>query len=263
MPTTPPLRSRGRCQVWAAEPGARPLRLRRVRPAPPRQVRPTPSLGATFSCVPASAIRRSAPRPAGGLPGPGRVAEPCWASRDRVGRQLRRRTRQKPEKGGLRGPGRLQVLSRGEAAPEGAGLQGACAALPAPARDTPATVAGSGPGARRGPQLMALLCEPRRGRALLALLASLLLSGAQALSRDLDVHGEGQERESGSGGLGEAAAEVGYSVRRGSLRVVRAGSGAGPAGKVRDTSEHTSAEAEGLAKCPLEKEGGREGDEVY
>lgn len=35
---------------------------------------------------------------------------------------------------------------------------------------------------------MAQLCEPRRGRALLALLASLLLSGAQAASRDLDVH---------------------------------------------------------------------------
>lgn len=35
---------------------------------------------------------------------------------------------------------------------------------------------------------MAQQCEPRRGRALLALLASLLLSGAQAVSRDLDVH---------------------------------------------------------------------------
>lgn len=38
------------------------------------------------------------------------------------------------------------------------------------------------------PQVMAQLCEPRRGRVLLALLASLLLSGAQAVSRDLDVH---------------------------------------------------------------------------
>lgn len=35
---------------------------------------------------------------------------------------------------------------------------------------------------------MAQLCEPRRGRVLLALLASLLLSGAQGASRDLDVH---------------------------------------------------------------------------
>ncbi|GAB1291842.1 Kunitz-type protease inhibitor 2 [Apodemus speciosus] len=35
---------------------------------------------------------------------------------------------------------------------------------------------------------MAQLCEPRRSRALLALLASLLLSGAQAASRDLGVH---------------------------------------------------------------------------
>lgn len=35
---------------------------------------------------------------------------------------------------------------------------------------------------------MAQLCDPRQGRALLVLLASLLLSGAQAASRDLDVH---------------------------------------------------------------------------
>ncbi|KAL6078867.1 hypothetical protein STEG23_020309 [Scotinomys teguina] len=35
---------------------------------------------------------------------------------------------------------------------------------------------------------MAQLCGPRRGRALLALLASLLLSGAEAAGRDLDVH---------------------------------------------------------------------------
>lgn len=48
---------------------------------------------------------------------------------------------------------------------------------------------------------MAQLCGPRRGRALLALLASLLLSGAEAAGGDLDVHGEGragiQERGSG------------------------------------------------------------------
>lgn len=76
---------------------------------------------------------------------------------------------------------------------------------------------------------MAQQCEPRRGRALLALLASLLLSGAQAVSRDLDVHGEGQEGDREQG-IGEAAAEVGYSVRTGSLGVVRVGSGARPAG---------------------------------
>ncbi|EDL24072.1 kunitz-type protease inhibitor 2 isoform a precursor [Mus musculus] len=35
---------------------------------------------------------------------------------------------------------------------------------------------------------MAQLCELRRGRALLALVASLLLSGAQVASRELDVH---------------------------------------------------------------------------
>lgn len=35
---------------------------------------------------------------------------------------------------------------------------------------------------------MAQLCGPRRGRALLALLASLLLSGAEAAGGDLDVH---------------------------------------------------------------------------
>lgn len=38
---------------------------------------------------------------------------------------------------------------------------------------------------------MAQLCGQRRGRALLALLASLLLSGAEAADRDLDFHGEG------------------------------------------------------------------------
>lgn len=49
---------------------------------------------------------------------------------------------------------------------------------------------------------MAQPSEPRRGRALLALLASLLLSGAQAVSRDLDVHGEGQEGDPGAGARG-------------------------------------------------------------
>lgn len=49
---------------------------------------------------------------------------------------------------------------------------------------------------------MAQLCEPRRGRALLALLASLLLSGAQAASRDLDVYGEGQAGDPGAGARG-------------------------------------------------------------
>lgn len=38
---------------------------------------------------------------------------------------------------------------------------------------------------------MAQLCGQRRGRVLLALLASLLLSGAEAADRDLDFHGEG------------------------------------------------------------------------
>lgn len=49
---------------------------------------------------------------------------------------------------------------------------------------------------------MAQPSEPRRGRALLALLASLLLSGAQAVSRDLDVHGEGQEGDPRAGARG-------------------------------------------------------------
>lgn len=35
---------------------------------------------------------------------------------------------------------------------------------------------------------MAQLCEPRRSWALLALLASLLLSGAQAAGKDLDIY---------------------------------------------------------------------------
>lgn len=68
---------------------------------------------------------------------------------------------------------------------------------------------------------MAQLCEPRRSWALLALLASLLLSGAQAAGKDLDIYGEGQ-----AGVQEETAAEgdkVG-SVRKGiggSLEMVK------------------------------------------
>lgn len=149
MPTTPPPTSRGRSQVRAAEPGAGPPRLRRVRPAPPRQVRPTPRLGATFSCVPASAIRRSAPRPGGGLPGLGRVAECCWASRDRVGRQLRRRTRQKPAKGASGDPGASKSYSGAQ--PHLTARACSARARPFPhllARPSP-TASGSRPGAAR------------------------------------------------------------------------------------------------------------------
>lgn len=169
--------------------------------APPRQVRPTPCLGANFSCVPASAILRSAPPTGGGLPSLGRVAECCRASRDRVGRQLRRRTRQKPEKGASGNPG----ASKSSCGAKPHLSSRACSARARPwafphllAR--PSTAGGSTTGARRGQQVMAQLCEPRRGRVLLALLASLLLSGAQAASRNLDVHGEGQAGGSGSRG---------------------------------------------------------------
>lgn len=52
---------------------------------------------------------------------------------------------------------------------------------------------------------MAQLCGQRRGRALLVLLASLLLSGAEAAGRELDFHGEGTAgipEEGGGGGRG-------------------------------------------------------------
>lgn len=95
----------------------------------------------------------------------------------------------KARKRGFREPGRLEVLCG--AKPHLSSQ--ACSARARPwafahllAR--PSTAGSSTTGARRGQQIMAQLCEPRRGRALLALLASLLLSGAQAASRDLDVH---------------------------------------------------------------------------
>lgn len=81
----------------------------------------------------------------------------------------------------------------GAAAPELAGLQSACAAegFPHLLVRVPQTAGGSRPGARRGQQVMAQLCGQRRGRALLALLALLLFSGAEAAGKDLDFHGEG------------------------------------------------------------------------
>lgn len=62
------------------------------------------------------------------LPG---VQGPCWEA-------TKASHAPKARKRGFREPGRLEVLLRGEAAPELAGLQCACAALgfPAPARET-------------------------------------------------------------------------------------------------------------------------------
>lgn len=54
---------------------------------------------------------------------------------------------------------------------------------------------------------MAQLCGQRRGRALLVLLASLLLSGAEAAGRELDFHGEG------TAGIPEEGVEEAAAVR--------------------------------------------------
>lgn len=61
-----------------------------------------------------------------------RVQGPCWEA-------TKASHAPKARKKGFRGPGRLEVLLRGEAAPEPADLQCACAAVgfPAPARETP------------------------------------------------------------------------------------------------------------------------------
>lgn len=113
------------------------------------------------------------------LPG---VQGPCWEA-------TKASHAPKARKRGFREPGRLEVLC-------GAKPHLSSRAYSARARPwafphllaRPSTAGGSTTGARRGQQVMAQLCEPRWGRALLALLASLLLSGAQAASRDLDVH---------------------------------------------------------------------------
>lgn len=114
-------------------------------------------------------------------------------SRDRVGRQLRRRTRQKPEKRASGDPGASKSYSgaKPHLSPRTCSARARPWAFPhllaRPHPHTP-TAGGSRPGARRWQQVMAQLCELRRGRALLALVASLLLSGAQVASRELDVH---------------------------------------------------------------------------
>ncbi|XP_012980794.2 kunitz-type protease inhibitor 2 [Mesocricetus auratus] len=166
--------------------GARPSRLRRARPAWPGALHPQP--GRRLLELPGG--RHSRQRPPDvrrcGVPGPGRAA-------GRVGNRLRPRTRQKPEGRGLpriRTPRDLppRHTHSGRSRPELAGLQCACAAVGVPhLLGRPQRPAARGP-ARRGRQVMAQLCGPRRGRALLALLASLLLSGAEAAGRDLDIH---------------------------------------------------------------------------
>lgn len=67
---------------------------------------------------------------------------------------------------------------------------------------------------------MAQLCEPRRGRALLALLASLLLVGAEAADGEPDIHGEnpggsGEEwMAEAEGGALSAGSNLGYEGPR-------------------------------------------------
>lgn len=64
--------------------------------------------------------------------------------------------------------------------------------LPAPDRETP-TAGGLWRRLRvSAERAMAQLCGLRRGRALLALLGSLLLSGVLAADRERSIHGEGQ-----------------------------------------------------------------------
>lgn len=97
--------------------------------------------------------------------------------------------------------------------------------LPAPARETP-TARGSRPRlpGRRVEPVMAPLCGPGWCRALLALLASLLVLGADAADGEQGVHGEGRQlcgpggspgrvwgRGPGGGALG-AGAERGGSA---------------------------------------------------
>lgn len=148
----------------------------------------------------------------------------------------------------------------GAAAPELAGLQSACAAegFPHLLVRVPQTAGGSRPGTRRGQQVMAQLCGQRRGRALLALLASLLLSGAEAAGRDLDFHGEGPAGIPGGRGcagsrgnpvprnrrlLGDGDGVLGGAARPAGLGgVERLGTG---------RSEQRARRCKGNAKCPL------------
>lgn len=136
------------------EPGAVPGAGRRARcrrsapaPCPPRPAPPgAPHPQPACHLLLCPSVRHSPKCPSKGWRpshSEGRVAECCRASRDGVGRQLRRRTRRKSEKGASGDPG--------GAAPELAGLQCACAAVgfffppPAPVRETPQRPAARGP----------------------------------------------------------------------------------------------------------------------
>lgn len=96
---------------------------------------------------------------------------------------------------------RFFLCGEGTRAPERDTLQCACArgkGLPAPDRETP-TASRSRPPRLGGSvePVMAQLCGLRRSWALLALLASLLLSGAEAAEGERGVHDVGRVSKSG------------------------------------------------------------------
>lgn len=110
--------------------------------------------------------------------------------------------------------------------------------LPAPDRETPAAGCSRPcPGGRVDP-VMALLCGPRRCGALLALLASLLLFGAEAADGERGVHGEGPGGFPGRQGRPEGR-------RRGVRGKVWWGGGGGPRGPGRGRRGEAAGEGSG------------------